>query len=174
MQRTHGVSCSGASPTRARWKSRVSSADGSSGTTPVGGSTTIALRALLFGLSLSAQCSGGFTSDGLRPAPLLSNDVSSKFTHVPWRSGWPSAVRATVQPVARAPCASVSADATTNAPSSTAPVRMTDGDFMFVPSCRVQGDPAYVRTSRRTQATRPTLVLLAGPGDQAYVNPSRR
>src|SRR6187551_1341784 len=64
-------------------------------------------RALLVGLAWSAQCSGGFTSDGLRPGPLLSNGVSSKLTQVPCRSGWPSGVRGCVQRFDAGACANI-------------------------------------------------------------------
>jgi hypothetical protein len=77
----------------AKLSSRLASAAGRIGTIPSGGSTTIERRLALTGLSKSAQCSGGLMSEGRRPGPLASNVVSSKFTHSPEMSGWPSAVR---------------------------------------------------------------------------------
>ena len=71
------------------------------GTFPSGGSTTIDARRAGIGLSWSAQFGAGPTPAGAAGccgAPGASNGVLSKFTHVPWRSGWPSAVFGGVHP----------------------------------------------------------------------------
>src|SRR5688572_28543611 len=61
IQRTHGVSCTHESPSRARSSSRLASAHGRTGILPSGGSTTIDRRRALVGLSWSVQCAGGLT-----------------------------------------------------------------------------------------------------------------
>src|ERR1700674_267584 len=69
------------------------------GTFPSGGSTIIDCRRAGAGLveeDGSPQCEGGLTPGspaGSCGTPGVSNGVLSKFTHVPCKSGWPSAVR---------------------------------------------------------------------------------
>src|SRR6188768_3722263 len=93
-------------------------------------------RALLVGLAWSAQCSGGFTSEGLRPGPLLSNGVSSKLTQVPCRSGWPSGVRPSVHFFVAGACANIAVVATTIATLDTKRTtvlsRSDDGGLVLV------------------------------------------
>ena len=73
------------------------------GTFPSGGSTIIDGRRAGAGLveeDVSPQCEGGLTpglAAGSCGAPGDSNGVLSKFTHVPCKSGWPSAVRGGLQ-----------------------------------------------------------------------------
>ena len=102
MQRTHGVSCSGASGMCSRSKSRLSSAHFITGTRPSGGSTTIDRRRALIWWLWSANSDAGPTlAAAVDPAAGrgaaacgsgASNGVASKLSQMPWRSGCPSGV----------------------------------------------------------------------------------
>jgi hypothetical protein len=86
------------------------------GTFPSGGSTIIDCRRAGAGLveeEVSPQCEGGLTPGspaGSCGTPGVSNGVLSKFTQVPCKSGWPSAVRAGLHTLV-APVAVLDADA---------------------------------------------------------------
>src|ERR1700722_5494036 len=107
------------------------------GTFPSAGSTIIDCRRAGAGLveeDVSPQCDGGLTPGspaGSCGTPGVSNGVLSKFTQVPCKSGWPSAVRGGLHTLV-APAAVLAADTGTWAFTVSEPASATAAISMDV------------------------------------------